>query len=138
MILLFCICSTTNNKRICFLRYCLFIYVQCSLSNPTHQRTAEMSWIVQHVGILRCCLFFVELRILITPSHYKDKPVPIFSGGRYSCLVPPPPLPPPPILFSGKIYSYLFITDQTLFSSTKPQFYYIRIFKLIYAYYSAS
>ena len=89
MILLFCICSTTNNKRVCFCRYCLSIYVQWSLSIPTHQGTAEISWIAQHVGILRCCLFFVELRILITPSHSKDKPVPIFSGGIYSCLESP-------------------------------------------------
>ena len=37
-----------------------------------------------------------------------------------------------------KIYSYLFITVQTLFSSIKPRFYYISILKLIYVYYSAS
>jgi hypothetical protein len=41
--------------------------------------------------------------------------------------------------FPEKIYSNLFITVQTsLFSSIKPQIYHISIFKLIYAYYSAS
>jgi hypothetical protein len=36
--------------------------------------------------------------------------------------------------FPEKIYLHLFITVQTLFSSIKPRFYYISIFKLIYVY----
>jgi hypothetical protein len=49
------------------------------------------------------CVFIYFLNVLMNLpwkqfplhdlSHYKDKPLPIFSGGRYSCLVHPPSKP---------------------------------------------
>ena len=122
----------------CFFFFCVIVFILCALIK-------QFRWTVHFSLLLRYSLTFISSE-KNDQRRYKflTKKISKFLFLAVEDIIVFSPHTPPPPPYKTRtqsgtfFYSNLFITVQTLFSSLKPRFYYISIFKLIYEYYSAS